>query len=230
MAAALSMTAAGAYATDTGPASPAEAIVAPVQQEASIAPAPALSTKLQRSPNSCGGVPAPRLLPADGYFTVCVNDRLRFVNSADQYHYSFVAIRLQDGKEVERSGIEGVSQLGMPVQWSTGTETPYLASLKVDNATGKTTATSETVFSGVTLFADAATRRPDGTLVADVAVDDTSLIKLDTLAHVPGYPPIQGAHTRAVSIRETLALAPGQPTILRNGNLEVRLTATKVMQ
>jgi hypothetical protein len=207
---------------------PANAGVNADLQASTITQAVAPATNFQRSPSICGGVPAPRLVPADGYVTVCVNDKLRFVDNAEQYMYTFTAIRLKNGKEVERSEIEGVSQLGMPLRWSTGTETPYLSSLKTDSGTGKTTATYENGFSGVTLLLDATTRQPDGTLIADVAVDDTSLVKLDTLAHVPGYPDIQGAHTRTASVHETLALTPGQPVTLHNENLEVRLTATKV--
>jgi hypothetical protein len=179
------------------------------------------------SPTTCGGIPAPRMTPQDGYHTVCVNGGLRFINNAEQYQYKVTISRTQKGKKQVVEQFEAVSPLGMPVSFSAGNETGYLQSVSTDKDTGKTDLVSGKVFSGVFVALDPKSRNENGTVNIETMFDISDLLSLTNVATTDGVT-IQTPNTRGISEHTTVTVTPGKELKFDGDDLGVTLSVTRL--
>jgi hypothetical protein len=229
-------TAASAIAVSTTDA-PAAATATPTQA-ASTAGAveiadqviPYAFTKLdiQHDPSSCGGIPAPRLTAVDGYRTLCVNGTLRFVSNADEYTYKVTVWNTEGGKKTLKDRFDLVAPYGMPVQFTSATETPYLKSATLDSATGKYSMTTGRVSAGFTVILDAKGRTADGSLLVDTVFQKQDLLSIHKITGADNLD-VQTPDTRFDSTQSSIRLPVGKTFSIGGGDgVEVDVQANHI--
>jgi hypothetical protein len=179
------------------------------------------------NPTTCGGIPAPRMTPKDGYRTVCVNGGLRFINDADQYQYKVSISRTQKGKKQVSEEFQLRGPLGMPLTFSTGNEIPYLQSVSTNKDTGKTEIVPGTVFSGVFVALDPKSRNENGSVNVETMFDISDLVSLDNVTAQDGST-LQTPNTRGTSEHTSVTVTPGKELNFDGDNLSVTLSVTRL--
>jgi hypothetical protein len=192
-----------------------------------------ISTAISRydivsDPNSCGGIPAPKMTPADGYRTLCVNGNLRFLrNDADPYAFKVTVTKTENGKTVARREFNTLQMIGEPTAMSSGDATPYTTGTHTDLATGKTAIETAEVVSGYAFLLDPQSVGEDGRVLVDVFLRHQKLLSLQKMS--TGNAPVAEVPSTSVDhLDSTFVLTPGTPTPLHLGDLTIELTASKV--
>lgn len=174
------------------------------------------------SPTSCGGVPAPQMVPADGYSTLCVNGILRFINDSENYAYSLKVSKTVNGKQEMLNQMTLVGPIGRPLTLKSEQEVPYVksASQEKDAKTGetKTVLQSDKVESGLFVLLDPQSKLKDGSVVMDVDFDYSELLSIQDITTADGLT-IQSPDTRVTNQRSVVQLTPGKPLKLVGFNI-----------
>lgn len=166
------------------------------------------------SPTSCGGAPAPQMVPSDGYSTLCVNGILRFINDSENYAYSLKVSKTVNGKQEVQDQMTLVGPIGRPLTFKSTQELPYVksASQEKDDQTGETQTVlqSDKVESGLFAMLDPQGKSKDGTVLMDVDFDYSELLSIQNVTTAEGLT-IQTPDTRVTNQRSVVQLTPGKP-------------------
>jgi hypothetical protein len=166
-----------------------------------------------QSPTTCGGVPAPRMVPSDGYSTLCVNGILRFINDSENYTYSLKVSKTVNGKQEVLDDLSMVGPIGRPLTFKTAQELQYVksASVEKDAQTGddKTSLEAGTVDTGIFVILDPQGKLKDGTVIMDVDFDYSELLDIKNITTSDGLS-IQSPDIRVTSQRSVVKLSPGK--------------------
>jgi hypothetical protein len=179
------------------------------------------------NPTMCGGIPAPRMTPKDGYRTICVNGGLRFINDADQYQYKVTVSRMLKGKKQIVQQFEVTSPLGFPITYSSGNETSYVQSVSTDKETGKMELVPGKVFSGVFVVLDPKSRNENGSVNVETMFDISDLVSIDNDT-APDGSMMQTPNTRGTSEHTTVTVTPGKELRFDSDDLDVSLSVTRL--